>query len=236
VTIDQETHEALRYAQALLGHSLPSGDLAVVLKRAAQALVQVLEKQKFAKSDCSRRQRGIAKGRHIPAAVRAAVWERDGGQCTFVSEKGTRCESRTRLEFDHVDPIARGGQATVSGIRLLCRTHNQHAADRVLGSQFMHGKRQQARERSLRARAEANARAQAASGQERAQSAAEIASQQEVIPWLRALGCNAETARKAAARCQGMAGIPLEKRVFFACQGLGPRSARRALPVANGPV
>ena len=99
----------------------------------------------------------------------------------------------------------------------------------------MHGKRQQGRERAAEAKAEARARA-LAKEQERAQVAAEAASQQEVIPWLRALGCRTEEARRAAARCAGMVGAPLEKRVFFAVQGLGPRGMRRLLPVPSGPA
>jgi len=230
-TIDQETHDALQYAQALLGHSVRSGDVATVLKRAMQTLVQALEKQKFAKSARSRPQRGAAKGRHVPAAVRKAVWERDGGKCTFVSDKGKRCDSRKRLEWDHIVPVAHGGEATVAGIRLLCHAHNQHAADRVLGTKFMEGKRQQGRERTAKARAEAEKRAQA-SEQERAQAAAEAASQEELIPWLRALGCKLEIARNAAKRCQGMVGAPIEKRMIVACQGLGPRGTRRSVPAS----
>lgn len=227
-TMDEEMHEELLAVLALLGHALPSGDLAEVFRRALRELRTKLEKRKFAKSDGSRPQRGAAQGRYIPAAVRRAVWERDGGQCTFVSENGKRCESRKRLEFDHRELVARGGRASVAGIRLLCRVHNQHAADRALGGRFMEGKRQEGRERTARARAEAHAKARE---QERAEVSAEAASQQEVIPWLRALGCNVETARQAATRCAGMVGAPLEKRVFAACRGLGPRSSRRALPV-----
>jgi hypothetical protein len=148
VTVDQETHDQLRYAQALLGHAVPSGDVAEVLKRALNSLVRDLEKTKFAKCARSRPQGGPAKGRHIPAVVKRAVLERDGGQCTFVSEKGQRCESRLRLEYDHVEPFARGGRATVSGVRLLCRAHNQHAAECTFGPGFMRGKRQQARDRA----------------------------------------------------------------------------------------
>jgi 5-methylcytosine-specific restriction endonuclease McrA len=243
LTVDQATHDKLRYAQALLGHALPSGEVEKVIDRALDALIDKLEKQKFAKSDRSRPQRGAAKGRHIPAAVRKAVWERDGGKCTFVSETGKRCESRTRLEFDHVEMVTRGGEATVGGIRLLCRAHNQHAADVALGSEFMQGKRQQPRERAAKARVEADAKARVegdakakAGEQERAEAAAEAASQEELIPWLRALGCNKEAARTAAARCAGMVGAPLERRVFVACQGLGPRGSRRALPVASSPA
>jgi 5-methylcytosine-specific restriction endonuclease McrA len=234
-TMDEEMHNELLAVQALLGHVLPSGDVAEVFRRALCELRKRLEKQKFAKSDHSRPQRGAAKGRHVPAAVRKAVWERDGGQCTFVSEKGKRCDARARLEYDHVDPVSRGGQATVAGIRLLCRAHNQFAADRALGSEFMRGKREQGRERTAKARAEADARAQAKE-QEQAQSEAEAASQEELIPWLRALGCNLESARSAAARCAGMVGAPLERRMYVACQGLAPRGTRRALPLASSPA
>jgi 5-methylcytosine-specific restriction endonuclease McrA len=234
-TMDEEMHNELLAVQALLGHVLPSGDVAEVFRRALCELRKRLEKQKFAKSDHSRPQRGAAKGRHVPAAVRKAVWERDGGQCTFVSEKGKRCDARARLEYDHVDPVSRGGQATVAGIRLLCRAHNQFAADRALGGEFMRGKREQGRERTAKARAEADARAQAKE-QEQAQSEAEAASQEELIPWLRALGCNLESARSAAARCAGMVGAPLERRMYVACQGLAPRGTRRALPLASSPA
>jgi hypothetical protein len=149
LTVDKETQDQLRYAQALLGHAVPSGDVPQVLKRALDALVQQLEKQKFAKCARPRRQSGAAKGRHIPAAVRRAVLERDGGQCTFVSEKGRRCEARKRLEFDHIEPFARGGQATVGGIRLRCRAHNQYAAECAYGAGFIRGKIEASRRKAI---------------------------------------------------------------------------------------
>ena len=102
----------------------------------------------------------------------------------------------------------------------------------------MKGKREQARERSEKAEAQVEAKAKARAAQElaRAQAAAEAASQEEVVPWLRALGCNLEMARNAATRCQGMVGEPLERRMFVGCQGLGPRGTRRALPVSSSPA
>jgi 5-methylcytosine-specific restriction endonuclease McrA len=145
VTVDQATHDQLLYAQALLGHTAPRADVGEVLKRALDALVAVLEKQKFARSARSIPRRATAKGRHIPAVVRRTVWERDGGRCTFVSERGKRCESLTRLEFDHVEPVARGGMSTVNGLRLRCRAHNQYAAECTFGAEFMRGKRVRAR-------------------------------------------------------------------------------------------
>jgi hypothetical protein len=166
VTVCQATHDKLRYAQALLGHALSSGDLATVLDRALDELVEKLERQKFARSARSRARHGAARGRYVPAEVRRTVWQRDGGQCTFVSESGKRCGSTTRLEFDHVDPVARGGQTTVDRMRLRCRAHNQYEAECTFGVGFMRGKRQEARYRTALAqeRAHVHGRSEAATG------------------------------------------------------------------------
>jgi hypothetical protein len=99
----------------------------------------------------------------------------------------------------------------------------------------MQAKRQQAQEQRVNAQAEAKAKA-LANVQERAEAAAEAASQQEVIPWLRALGCRTDEARRAAARCAGMVDAPLEQRVRVAVQGLGPRGVRREAPMPSSPA
>jgi 5-methylcytosine-specific restriction endonuclease McrA len=153
VTIGEETHDKLRYAQSLLGHAVPSGDLAGVLDRALDALIPKLEQRLFAASTRPRLGRRSKNVRHVPAQVRRAVWQRDGGQCTFVSDSGHRCEARTRLEFDHVDPVARGGETTADNMRLRCRAHNQYAAERQFGEAFMRGKRESARARAAERRA-----------------------------------------------------------------------------------
>jgi hypothetical protein len=86
-------------------------------------------------SEVARVTAGFAKrrkrSRSIPAAVRRAVYQRDSGQCSFVSEDGRRCEARALLELDHVEPWAKLGDAGVDNIRLRCRAHNQwHARER----------------------------------------------------------------------------------------------------------
>src|SRR6266571_8647509 len=146
VTIGRSTQEKLRYAQQLLGHALPCGDLAEVLDRALDALIERLERRKFAATPRPRRSaRPSPDPRHIPAHVKRAVWERDQGRCTFVSESGRRCPARTRLEFDHIEAVARGGRASVAGIRLRCRAHNQYAAECTFGTEFMRHQREAAR-------------------------------------------------------------------------------------------
>jgi hypothetical protein len=153
-TIGEPTHDKLRLAQALLGHAVPTGDVAQVLDRALDALIERLEKRRRAATANPRSAppRPAKNPRTVPAAVRRAVWERDAGRCTFVSDAGHRCESRTRLEFDHEVPVARGGRATVEGIRLRCRAHNQYAAERSFGAEFMRRKREQGRLRGAVAR------------------------------------------------------------------------------------
>lgn len=151
VTIPQSTRDKLRYLQELLSHRIPSGELAEVLDRICDLAIGQLERQRFAATEKPRpAQPPSTASRLVPAEVKRAVRKRDGGRCTFVSDDGRRCPSRSFLEYEHVEPVARGGRATVAGIRLLCRAHNQHAAERVFGTDFMSRKRDLGR-RSSRA-------------------------------------------------------------------------------------
>jgi 5-methylcytosine-specific restriction endonuclease McrA len=119
-----------------------------VLKRALDSLVEKLEQRKYARCVRTRPRRSHANGRYVPAEIRRTVSQRDGGQCTFVSERGKRCEARDRLEFDHIDPVARGGQTTADRMQLRCRAHNQYTAECTFGPGFMSAKRQATRERT----------------------------------------------------------------------------------------
>src|SRR5262249_5361833 len=162
-TLDQETHDLLQRARALLAHQIPTGEIPPVLKRALALLVGHLEKQKHATTNQPRPSaggegdeapstNGTGAGphgtetslRYIPAAVKRAVLQRDGERCSFVSESGQRCTARRMLEFDHREPVACGGQATVENVHLVCRAHNQHAAERAFGAEFMERKRAKA--------------------------------------------------------------------------------------------
>ena len=68
-----------------------------------------------------------ASGRAIPAAVRRQVWQRDGGRCSYVDRQtGRRCNSRHRIEMDHILPYALGGGADPENLRLVCRAHHRH--------------------------------------------------------------------------------------------------------------
>lgn len=145
VALDKRVHDKLEYARTLLSHRLPLGSESQVIERALDDLITKEERSKFAATERPRPARGqSSRLRHIPAHVKRAVWKRDGGRCTLVGEDGHRCGSRDFLEFDHVDPVARGGKATVDNVRLRCRAHNQYEAERAFGAEFMQTKRERA--------------------------------------------------------------------------------------------
>ena len=130
LTIGGSTLEKLLLAKDMLAHALPSGDDDAVLDRALTALLAELAKKKFADTTRPRASRVNGRSgpatRYIPAHVKRAVWLRDLGRCAFLGAGGHRCMERRFVEFHHVDPYALGGEATVDGIQLRCRSHNDY--------------------------------------------------------------------------------------------------------------
>jgi hypothetical protein len=128
-------HAKLRKVQALLRHQIPNGDLEQIFDRALGVLLRDLEKTKVSATDRPREAHHVSSSgsRHVPAAVRRQVWQRDGGQCAFRSKSGHRCGQEAFLEFHHVMPFAAGGRATVDNIELRCRAHNGYESEQFFG-------------------------------------------------------------------------------------------------------
>jgi hypothetical protein len=126
--------DKLREAQDLLGHAAPRAGLADVVERGLDLLLADLRRKKFGETAHPRQTETAADaGVYIPAAVRRAVWKRDGGRCAFVASNGRRCDALRCLEYHHVLPRAAGGRATVENIQLRCRAHNGHEVERFFG-------------------------------------------------------------------------------------------------------
>jgi hypothetical protein len=53
----------------------------------------------------------------LPDDVKLLVWARDGGACV-------RCGARSKLHFDHIIPLAKGGSDSVENIQILCERCN----------------------------------------------------------------------------------------------------------------
>jgi 5-methylcytosine-specific restriction endonuclease McrA len=210
--LGQEAYDQLEGSRELLGHAVPSGDLLEVLERAIALQFAQLRKRRCGATDRPRRQRDdaavtpIRNPRHVPAAVRRAVWERDGGRCAFVGADGHRCESGERIELDHVVPIARGGLSTVENMRLLCRPHNQHEAERELGREHVQRRRELAR----RERARARVAAQASAARAQARAAATTARDDDLRAALRGLGFMEREARRGVELAGAMPEASLE--------------------------
>jgi 5-methylcytosine-specific restriction endonuclease McrA len=77
--------------------------------------------------------RGAERKRHVPAAIRRAIWSRDSGRCTFTEPGGQRCHERAGLELHHEHAFALGGRTTAENLRLVCRAHNGLLAERDFG-------------------------------------------------------------------------------------------------------
>jgi hypothetical protein len=161
VTVSKRFMEKLDAARDALSHSHPGADAEAVLEAGLDLLIARHvkrrgctmpmtctrpEAEKFAPEDQldgegtgrndEPRQQSRNPG-YIPAAVKREVWLRDGGKCQFRLENGELCGSTYRLQFDHVRPVALGGESTVSNIRTACAPHNLLAARRVFGDALM---------------------------------------------------------------------------------------------------
>jgi hypothetical protein len=131
-TASTELRDKLERLRHLMRSSVPDGDLAAIVEAAVTEKLERLEARRFARTKAPRK--GLAESetsptsRHVPAAIRRAVYERDGGRCRFVDEQGRRCTARDGLEYHHRHPFALGGDHSPAGVSLLCRTHNQYLA------------------------------------------------------------------------------------------------------------
>ena len=140
-TASADLRDKLERLTALMRSSVPDGDLATIIEHAVTEKLERLEARRFAKTNAPRK--GLAdrdtspSSRHIPAAVRRIVYERDGGRCRYVDEHGRRCTARDGLEFHHRHPFGHGGDHSPDGISLACKTHNRYLAEIDYGRQRM---------------------------------------------------------------------------------------------------
>ncbi|MGE3759849.1 MAG: HNH endonuclease [Pseudobdellovibrionaceae bacterium] len=65
----------------------------------------------------------------VSQETRRAVFNRDKGECQFLSRDGIKCRSTYRIELDHIIPRSQGGPDSVANLRCVCRAHNQWKAD-----------------------------------------------------------------------------------------------------------
>jgi hypothetical protein len=131
-TASQALKDKLDRARELLSHANPSGDLAVLMERAMDALIAELEKTRRGKAKRPRASKGTKPGT-VSREARREVFERDGEQCGYVSESGQRCQERAFLEIDHDLAKGRGGSDETKNLRVRCKAHNGLLAEQTYG-------------------------------------------------------------------------------------------------------
>jgi 5-methylcytosine-specific restriction endonuclease McrA len=169
-TASDELRKKLERAQDLMRHANAEGDLALVVERAVDLLLDRLEKQRLGKTSRLRQSRDqprhqsleqsrersdmsrVSRVSPISRATRRAVFERDGERCTFTDAHGHRCPATTWLELDHVIARARGGADEVGNLRVRCRAHNALHAERTFGKEHVERKVGERRHRDPRQR------------------------------------------------------------------------------------
>lgn len=130
--LSDEGYRKLKEVQSLLSHNATSiGD---VVERLCDDFLRKHSPVREVKRTCSFPKEG---SRYIPRALKKAVWERDGGCCSYVGPDGTRCGSTFQVQVDHVHPFALGGKTELGNVRCLCSSHNAFAAREVFGRPFM---------------------------------------------------------------------------------------------------
>jgi hypothetical protein len=140
-TASAELRDKLERLQALMRSSVPDGDLARIIDIAVSEKLQRIEAKRFGQTEAPRSDAADTdtspSSRHIPAAVRRLVHERDGGRCAYRDKYGRRCGKRYDLEFHHKHPFARGGDHSPANLTLMCRTHNTLLAEQDYGEDVM---------------------------------------------------------------------------------------------------
>ncbi len=144
-TASAELHDKLERLRALMRSSVPDGDLAAIIDEAVTEKLERLEARRFARVKTARR--GLPSAgqcsppagsrppatRRVPAAVKRAVYARDGGRCRYVDAQGRRCSARDGLEYHHRRPFGCGGDHSVENVSLACRAHNTYLAEADYG-------------------------------------------------------------------------------------------------------
>ncbi len=140
-TASEALRDKLERLRGLMRSTVPDGDLAAIIEQAVSEKLERLEARRFARTAKPRKTLAASdtspRTRQIPAAIKRAVHERDGGRCRYLDEQGRQCGARDRLEFHHRRPFGFGGDHSVGNLALMCERHNNRLAEIDYGQQAM---------------------------------------------------------------------------------------------------
>jgi hypothetical protein len=123
LNLSPEAARNLARVRELLSHKFPQGTDGELVAHALEFLLE--------KTDPLRRTSAAE-------AVRVRVHQKAQGGCEYADPAtGKVCGSRYQVQVDHIVPRALGGSDQPENLRLLCRQHNLHEAERILGADTM---------------------------------------------------------------------------------------------------
>lgn len=155
--LDRELRDLIDVAADLLSHAVPDRDPMTLAKRAFRLLIEHAEKERYGKGARPKKkhkgeEEAVAQTKTVPVDVRREVYQRDGGQCTYVDERtGERCQARAFLELDHRDARGKGGGHEPENLRLRCSGHNKWSAEQTYGRAYVEKRTRLRQRRSGRA-------------------------------------------------------------------------------------
>ncbi len=136
VNVSKRFLEKLAAARDALSHSKPRASVEEILEAGLDLVLERRDQRVgVVKKPLATPRPSRTAG--IPAAVRRAVWTRDGGKCQHPLASGGICGSTCRVQFDHLDARALGGPATVENLTLHCDVHNIGRARKTFGDACM---------------------------------------------------------------------------------------------------
>lgn len=134
--LEEQPHETIRHHAVLLSEDERSttyqvlrirvtagsggGDYAVADPLLAKTFIDALSKQ-WRRQLADKR----SASRYVPDAVKAVVYQRDGGHCVECGYIGPY------IEYDHIQPRSKGGLTTADNLQLLCGQCNRKKGNRV---------------------------------------------------------------------------------------------------------
>jgi 5-methylcytosine-specific restriction endonuclease McrA len=133
VTVSRRFLEKLGRARAALSHSHPGGSMEEILEAGLDLLLDRHAKRNGRVKKPRRQPSPSSDPDRIPAHVRRAVWERDGGRCQWPVASGGACGSTVRVELHHETSRARGGPPTAENLLTLCDVRHDLATRREFG-------------------------------------------------------------------------------------------------------
>lgn len=119
----------LQRAKEVLSHKLPGASDTEIIAHALKFMLDQIDPLRTSAAEAKRVTKAGVKRITIKAA---------NASCTYQDPiTGRVCDSRHQIQIDHIIPKALGGSDEPQNLRVLCRQHNLHAAEEVLGKEHM---------------------------------------------------------------------------------------------------